>query len=70
MEYQEEVVEYLVTLKAKKDYTVKTGNTSVKFEACSFARKAREQAADSVQLDVTEKMMQHLGCGIRWLFFW
>lgn len=70
MEYQEEVVEYLVMLKAKKDYTSKIGETSVKFEACSYARKAREEAADSEQLEITEKIMQHLGCGIRWLFFW
>lgn len=70
MEYQDDVVDYLVTLKAKKDYTVKTETTSVKYEACSFARKAREQASDAEQLQTTEKIMQHLGCGIRWLFFW
>jgi ankyrin repeat protein len=70
MAYQEEVVEYLLTLKATKDYTVKTTETSTKFEACSYARKAREQAADSSQLESTENIMKSLGCGIRWLIFW
>lgn len=63
---QVEVVERLLALEVTRDY--KFLNRSIK--ACELARKTRTRISSTEDQQRLEKIMQHLGCGIRWLFFW
>ncbi len=65
-----EVVRELLALKALKKYQHDSGAGPLTHDACSYARITRQSAVDKAQQERVEKIMQHLGCGLRWLFFW
>lgn len=63
---QEDVVQGLLALEVKQDY--KFLDRSIR--ACDLARDTRERVTSPEEQQRIERIMQHLRCGIRRLFFW
>lgn len=63
---QDDVVQGLLALEVKQDY--KFLERSIR--ACDLARETRSRASAPEEQQRIERIMQHLRCGIRRLFFW
>lgn len=70
LNYQAETVEYLLAQGLKKNYhSTNLEGQKIRHESCTYARQAKKAAKDEIQKDLAEKSMQHLGCGLRWIFW-
>lgn len=62
------VVDYLIEMKAQKNYEVPGADGRVKHQACVYGRQARENAPSTALKKVSEEILKKLGCGLRGLF--
>lgn len=65
---QTAVVDYLLEMKAQKNYEVPGVDGRVKHQACVYGRQARENAPSTALKKVSEEILKRLGCGLRGLF--
>lgn len=65
---QEAVVEYLVEMKAQKNYETPGPNGRVKHQACVYGRQTRDNAATPALKKTSEKILKSLGCGFQGFF--